>query len=152
MKSCSTCRLKDNCMGDERGYCSIYKSEGVVSMYTIEQRIKDEECKIVNYKDYKEEFLYDDNSDKYFRCIDSMQDWYKNQDLKMPKYAYGCYFEPVSLDLDGMLEQATEEHAEDMIDMLDGISELQEAIDKFNEVNKKTGTYYEDLRLVIELF
>ena len=120
--------------------------------YTIEQRIQDKEYdKIINFKNYDTEILYNDNTGEYFYNVDEMEEHYKLNNLEMPQYAYGCEFMPVKIDIDWILEYACEEHAEGTIDRLKNIGELVEAIKEFNKANKKVGSYYEDLRTIIEL-
>ena len=123
-------------------------------MTNIEARIKN--CKhivkVVDYKNYDEPYIYDNESGEYFSCVDTMEDYYKDNNLEMPKYAYGVYFEPVKLDLDYILENACEEHHEDALYSLDCVGELREAIDKFNEDNKGNGSYFEDINTIVKLF
>lgn len=126
-------------------------------MSKIEERLKEwnktrRPVEVINYKEYNEPYIYDAETREYFSCIDTMEDYYNDNNLEMPKYAYGVYFEPISLDLDYILESACEEHHEDAISFLDGVSELSEAIDKFNEDNKSNGTYYEDINTIVKLF
>ena len=123
--------------------------------YTIEQRIQDKEYdKIINFRDYDTEVLYDDNTDEYFDNIDEMEEIYKIRNIKMPKYAYACEFEPVKINVDWVLESACDDHADGVIDSLEGIADLEDAINTFNSVNKESmvGSYYEDLRTIVELF
>lgn len=123
-------------------------------MTNIEARIKN--CKhivkVVDYKTYDEPYIYDNESGEYFSCVDTMEDYYKDNNLEMPKYAYGVYFEPVKLDLDYILENACEEHHEDALYSLDCVGELKQAIDKFNEDNKGNGSYFEDINTIVKLF
>lgn len=121
-------------------------------MSNIEKRLTQKGVKVINYKEYDEPYLFDMDTDKYFSCIDTMKDYYTDNNLEMPKYVYGVYFEPVILDLDYILENACEEHAEDIEYSLNGVSELKEAIEKFNKDNKTTGSYYEDINTIVELF
>lgn len=123
--------------------------------YTIEQRIKDEEYdKIINFRDYDTEVLYDDNTEEYFDDIDEMEEIYKFRNLEMPKYAYGCEFTPVKIDINWILECACDDHADGVMDKLEGVKDLEDAIDTFNATNKEAmvGSYYEDLRTIVELF
>lgn len=121
--------------------------------YTIEQRIKEGEYdKIINYRDYDTEILYDDNIGEYFYDIDGMEAYYNLKNLEIPKYAYGCEFAPVKVDIDWILESACDDHAEGTIDRLKGVGDLAIAIEEFNNANKEIGSYYEDLRTIIELF
>ncbi len=108
--------------------------------------------KIINYKEYDEPYIYDAETGEYFSCVDVMEDYYKDNNKIMPKYAYGVYFEPIKLDLYYILENACEEHHEDAISSLDSVGELEEAIEKFNEDNKLNGSYFEDTNTIVKLF
>lgn len=122
--------------------------------YIIEQRIKDKNYNnIIKYKDYDLRVLYDYTTDKYFVDIDEMTLYYKEHNLYMPRYVYGCYFESVELDLEWILEYVCDEHAEGVYDSLCGVEELQKVIDKFNKINRdnEIGSFYEDYRTIIDL-
>ena len=129
-------------------------------MGIIENRLKQIEelkekrilIKIINNKEYDEPYIYDAETREYFSCVDVMEDYYKDNNKIMPKYAYGVYFEPIKLDLYYILENACEEHHEDTINSLNSVRELQEAIDKFNENNKLNGSYFEDTNTIVKLF
>lgn len=97
------------------------------------------------------ELIYDEE-EQFFGNIDDMEDYYENEGLEMPKYAYRIYLEPVSLDLDNILENACEEHAEGVMGSLEGVSELREAIKKFNKVNENVGSYRIDYKTIVKLF
>lgn len=121
----------------------------------IEERIK---CgsydRIINYRDYETDVLYDPETDKYFFDIDEMESYYKYNELEMPRYAYGCEFEPVQADAVWLLDCITDDHEEGIRDSIVGLEELEKAIDEFNQANEEAmvGSYYEDLGLIIELF
>ena len=123
--------------------------------YTIEQRIQDKEYdKIINFKDYKNEVLYDPEIDEYFSDIDEMESYYEDyEDEKMPRYAYGCEFIPIQADAGWILDCIDDEHAEGVRDSIVGFEELEEAIDKFNKANEEAmvGSYYENSRIIVEL-
>lgn len=122
-------------------------------MPNIEAIIKNvKTVKVINYREYEEPYLYDNETGEFFSCVDVMEDYYKDNNLQMPKYAYGVYFVPIQLDLDYILEDACEEHHEDALYSLDGVGELREAIDKFNEDNKMSGSYFYDINTIVELF
>lgn len=122
-------------------------------MTNIEARIKNvKNVKVINYREYEEPYLYDNETGEFFSCVDAMEDYYKDNNLQMPKYAYGVYFAPIRLDLDYILENACEEHHEDALYSLDCVEELREAIDKFNEDNKMNGSYFDDINTIVELF
>lgn len=121
----------------------------------IEERIK---CgsynRIINYRDYEERVLYDPETGEYFSDIDEMEWYYEDSKLEMPRYAYGCEFEPVQADAGWILDCISDDHAEGVRDSIVGLYELEEAIDKFNKANEEAmvGSYYEDLGSIIELF
>lgn len=121
----------------------------------IEERIK---CgsydRIINYRDYEGEVLYDTETGEYFSDIDEMELYYEDNELEMPRYAYGCEFIPVQADAGWILDCITDEHAEGVEDSIVGLYELEEAINEFNRANKEAmvGSYYEDLGSIIELF
>lgn len=121
----------------------------------IEERIK---CgsydRIINYRDYETDVLYDTETGEYFSDIDEMELYYEDNELEMPRYAYGCEFIPVQADAGWILDCITDEHAEGVEDSIVGLYELEEAINEFNRANKEAmvGSYYEDLGSIIELF
>lgn len=121
-------------------------------MINWEDKIKEKDVKVINYMDEDLDYIYDSETEEYFGCIDTMEDWYSMKGLEMPKYAYGTYLEPVSLDLDCILENACDDHAEGVDDNLNGISELREAIEQFNKDNRGVGSYYPDYKTVVKLF
>lgn len=121
----------------------------------IKERIK---CgrynRIINYRDYEEEVLYDLETGEYFGNIDEMELYYEDEDKEMPRYAYGCEFIPVQADAGWILDCITDDHAYGVRDSIVGIDKLEEAINEFNKANEEAmvGSYYEDLGLIIELF
>ena len=124
-------------------------------MNIIEERIKEGYYnKIINFKDYKNEVLYDPETDEIFSDIDEMESYYEDEDEKMPRYAYGCEFIPVQADAGWILDCISDEHAEGVRDSIVGFEELEEAIDKFNKANEEAmvGSYYEDSEIIVELF
>ena len=121
----------------------------------IKERIK---CgsynRIINYRDYEEEVLYDLETGEYFENINAMELYYEDNELEMPKYAYGCEFIPVQADAGWILDWISDDHVYGVRDSIVGIDKLEEAINEFNRANKEAmvGSYYEDLGLIIELF
>ena len=121
----------------------------------IEDRIK---CgsydRIINYRDYETDVLYDPDTDEYYENIEVMELYYKDEGKEMPRYAYGCEFIPVQADAGWILDCISDDHAEGVRDSIVGIDKLEEAINEFNRANKEAmvGSYYEDLGLIIELF
>lgn len=120
-------------------------------MANIENRINQGGVRVIKIKDYDVDMFYDENSDMYFSEVELMEEHYEDKNLNMPRYVYGCIFEPIKLDVDSILESACEEHHEDARDSLDSVSELREAIEKFNDDNKNNGSYFDDISLIIDL-
>lgn len=121
-------------------------------MINWEEKLTEKNIKVIDYMNKDLNYIYDDETEMYFSCIDTMEDYYESKRLEMPKYAYGTYFEPVKLDLDCILESVCEEHAEGVEDMLEGFSELREAIEKFNDINKGVGSYNPSYKTIVKLF
>lgn len=120
-------------------------------MANIENRINQGGVKVIKIKDYNVDMFYDEKSDNYFMDEESMKEHYEDNISDTPRYVYGCVFETIKIDLDRILEDAVEEHHEDAMDSIDGISELRKAIDEFNDCNKSNGSYYDDIALIIDL-
>ena len=122
-------------------------------VYSMEDRVKyGKYVKLIDYKDYETNILYDEESDKYFSDIDEMAWHYENiEEKEMPKYAYGCCFEPVKIDYEWVIDSVCEDHAECVEDCLKGVEGLIEAIEQFNKANKDVGSYYMDLKTIINL-
>ena len=121
-------------------------------MVNWEEKLKEKDVKIIDYMTEGLVYIYDEESGEYFSCIDTMEDWFSIKKLPMPKYAYGTYLDPVSLDLDCILENACEEHAEGVQDMLEGVSKLRKAIEEFNKDNLSVGSYNPDYKTIVKLF
>ena len=121
----------------------------------IKERIKyGRYNRIINYRDYEEGVLYDLETGEYFSDIDEMEWYYEDSELEMPRYAYGCEFEPVQADAGWILDWISDDHAYGVRDSIVGIDKLEEAINEFNKANKEAmvGSYYEDLGTIVELF
>lgn len=116
-------------------------------MINIEDRINDRGVKVIDYKDYKGKFLYDDKLDEFFENLEEVRKRYKIQ----PQYMYGTYYRSIKINLYNLLEYVCEDLAEGTIDCLIGVEELQEAVDKFNKLNEENGTYYEDNHVIVRL-
>lgn len=119
----------------------------------IEERIRRDLINlIVDYKDYRMPYIYDEDTDKYFPCVDVMEDFYKDNNMNMPQYAYGCEFVKFELDLDNILDNASDDFDEDILDRLEGHNALNKAIEEFNKTNEDIGSYYVDYSTVVKLF
>ena len=67
--------------------------------------------------------------------------------LFLPKYVWAAEFEPVELDFYSIIERAEEDHYDGC--EANGTEELKAAIDKFNEDNKKNGSYNVNYKIAI---
>jgi len=97
----------------------------------------------IKYSEYELEWLFDNNTDRYFNDIDALNDYYIDEGLPLPKWCYGCNERPFTIDIDSALENSSEEMYEDFEydnDAVD-IKELIDFIDKWNK--KQTASSYE---------
>ncbi|MFC3059649.1 hypothetical protein [Paenirhodobacter populi] len=81
---------------------------------------------------------------------DTLREYCKGYDEKLPAYCWPCKASPLRLDLDSILESALEDQHEDAAEQIVGDDELGAAIDKFNAAQTCI-TYYPDHTLVIVL-
>lgn len=121
-------------------------------MINWEEKLKYGDIKVVGYAEKGVDWIYEPEHDKWFTCIDEMEDWFEENGFKMPKYAFGSELTPFYLNLDRIIENEAEDYDEDVIDRLSGVAELRQAIEEFNEANKCTGSYSVDYGIVVKLF
>lgn len=121
-------------------------------MINWEEKLKEKDIKVIDYMNEDLDCIYDEEHEAYFRCIDTMEDWFSMRNLSMPKYAFGTKLEPVNLNLDYILENVCEDHAEGIEDMLKGVPELRAAIEEFNKANLNVGSYYPDYKIIVKLY
>lgn len=112
--------------------------------------------RVINYKDYSGKFIYDDCTKKFFKDLKKLKKYYKDQHLAfLPQYVYGTCLKSVKLDLDYMLTVTYEDCTDDVInfieDGLNGVEELKEAVNRFNEANKEVRNYWVDLNTIVKL-
>lgn len=94
--------------------------------------------------------------DGYFENIVEFIDWAieeSEDDFGLPDYVWTCTIEQVvDLDLDSILEHATQEAYEDFCTSdLDGMDELEAALNKFNELNKSYLTWHANYKKALVL-
>jgi len=97
----------------------------------------------IKYSEYELEWLFDNNTDKYFADIDALNDYYIDEGLPLQKWCYGCNKRPFTIDIDSALENSSEQMLEDFEydnDAVD-IKELIDFIEKWNK--KQTASFYE---------
>ncbi|MGL5084112.1 MAG: hypothetical protein ACRC68_00035 [Clostridium sp.] len=121
-------------------------------MINWEEKLKAGDVKVVGYTEKGVDWIYEPEHDKWFTCIDEMEDWFEENGFKMPKYAFGSELTPFYLNLDSIIESEAEDYDEDVIYRLSGVAELRQAIEEFNEANKCTGSYSVDYGIVVKLF
>lgn len=142
-----------------RGYmkcdCKDYEQYDEDKYKRAEQERFDK-AKKISYEEYAKQFpdymIYCEDNEKYYSELEDLEYDCEDDELAMPKYVYGTYRISIGLDIDNILESACDELFEDAVDSLDGIDELNSAIDKFTKLNaNNTATYYPDYKLVILL-
>ena len=106
----------------------------------------------IKYSEYDLKWLFDGNTDEYFSDIDALIDYYIARNLELPIWCYGCNEITFTVDIDGALENASEEMYEDFEygnDAVD-IEGLIEFMEKWNK--KQTASSYEcDYKKIILL-
>lgn len=122
---------------------------------TISERLDNPNVKVINYKDYTGEFIYDEVSNHFFRDLEEMKNHYIDLDF-LPRYVYGTKLVPMRLDLDYILQNTYEDCTDDIEsfieDSLNGVEELRKAIDKFNKKNEHIKGYYvADFNVIVKL-
>lgn len=113
---------------------------------------KFEKGKKIKYSEYKEEYLYDESSEKYFSDLEELEEYYYEIEINRPKWVFGCYGVPFQIDIDSALENASEEQYEDF-DYENESIDLKDLLDFVEEWNKKqiTRTWNSDYGQIILL-
>lgn len=124
-------------------------------MRPISERLDNLNVKVIDYKDYTGEFIYDEVSNHFFKDLEEIKNHYINLDF-LPRYIYGTKLVPMRLDLDYILQNTYEDCTDDIEgfieDSLNGVEELKDAVNKFNERNKHIKGYYvADLNTIVKL-
>lgn len=81
--------------------------------------------------------------DGYFRNLDELQEALEDYDETAAAldFAYCCAVKPIRIDLDAILQSATEEFYEEAYNDLRGVDALQSAVDVFNAENAKVESW-----------
>lgn len=124
-------------------------------MRPISERLDKPNVKVINYKDYTGEFIFDEVSNHFFKDLEEIKNHYINLDF-LPRYIYGTKLVPMRLDLDYILQNTYEDCTDDIEgfieDSLNGVEELKDAVNKFNEKNKHIKGYYvADFNVIVKL-
>jgi hypothetical protein len=92
----------------------------------------------------------------YFRDLGELEDWiadqYEEDGIAIPPYAWACNSIPFcQVDIDRIIENATQEAFEDWDGETEGYAELKAAIEKFNEANKALVSWKPNYKLAVVL-
>lgn len=98
---------------------------------------------IIDYKDYKGKYLYDEGTDKFYSDLEEI----KKECEIIPKYMWATYYKPISIDLEYILDDICEEY-DCTVDSLLGVDYLKKAIELFNNLNKDKGYYCANMNLI----
>lgn len=93
-------------------------------------------------------------SDGYFASFDEfIEAWEDNHEPDEPKptYVWGTHSISLSLDADDILDRASEDLHEDVLDDIKGKEELQDYLDKWCAKQKGTTTYYGENKYAIKI-
>ncbi|MCR4293654.1 MAG: hypothetical protein NUV76_12345 [Candidatus Kuenenia sp.] len=83
--------------------------------------------------------------DKYYETIETLIEELEDNGDTIPQYVYICKESPFpAINIDHLIERIEENSYEEIIDSLVGLDELTEAINDFNENNKKLVSYLPD--------
>ena len=155
---CSECKkvyvdklIADKCC--EIKYCNCGKK--LRPHYLICSKCREkrnyEEANKIKYSKYEIEYLYDENSGEYFYDKENMMDYYADEELDPPSWAYGCYTRNFKINIDLLFENAIDQmHDEFSSEDIRYEKELREFVKKWND--KQTGiTYFKDIKTVVLL-
>jgi hypothetical protein len=89
----------------------------------------------------------------YFRSLGELVDFLEDDEREVwPEYIFICKEQPFpGADIDSIIENVTCEMYEDAADNLNGLEELEKAINAFNEANKNMITYYPDYKRMVKV-
>ena len=90
----------------------------------------------------------------YYESVENMIDDLLSRGRKLPEYAFVCEVEPaVNIDLSRIIDniELPGEMDDTVLNVLDGIPELEAAIDKFNAANDEIKTWREDYSRVVRV-
>jgi hypothetical protein len=111
--------------------------------YECLQKERYEKGEKIKYSEYELNWLYDEGSERYFGDIYDIAEYYEDIEIDMPKWVYGCDVIDFKIDIDSVLESASENMYEDF-DYSQESVDLKELYDYVEEWNKKqTATAYE---------
>lgn len=66
-------------------------------MIDIKKKLNEKDVKIIDYMDKNLMYIFDEDTELYFFCIDTMEDYYSYNKLEMPKYVYAAYLDEIGI-------------------------------------------------------
>jgi hypothetical protein len=84
--------------------------------------------------------------DGFFSDVHELSEHLDFHEGDRPLFAHCCKERGFSIDLDSVLENAAQEMYEDIADDIEGVSELQNAVDAFNKANSSLKTWDPDYK------
>jgi hypothetical protein len=82
----------------------------------------------------------------FFSDVQELSEHLDFHEGERPLFAHCCTSRKFSIDLDSVLENATQEMYDDIADDVDGVTELQDAVDAFNKANESIKTWDPDYK------
>jgi hypothetical protein len=122
------------------------EGQQMVDEEKAKQNIEDKLAKAKEVQESEvEEYLYCEEFDKYYPCVDNFFEEYASDDegdcLKKPEILWVCSVAEISIDADNLIENACDDLHEDAAENCDSAS-LQELLDKWCKEQSGTTTYY----------
>lgn len=134
----------------------VVEGHRVICQICLEQE-RFAKAKKVKYSEYEVGYLWDEDTDSYFRDKESLEEKYlddaeDSEDKLIPEFpawCYGCTEIPFHVDIDGAIENALENMYEDFND-IDDEDGLRDFVKEWNA--KQNGMTYEtDYKTVVLL-
>ncbi len=85
------------------------------------------------------------NKDGYFATLNEFVETFMDAS-SMPEFVHTCKTVPFQLDIDNILENEADHHHDDIYDNLDGVNDLEKAIEIFNQRNLTTVSWEVDYK------
>lgn len=154
---CCTCYECGKPLNGDEGTAALYHRECDQRRRSQFEAARLEKAELV--EDYDDPVFCDgaghgSYGDGYFADVEELADAVQSRFLPGhgPEFAHCCEKIPFSgLDLDSILENATEDMFEDARDHLDGVEELRTAIHGFNQLNKNLCSWTPDYKRKVRL-
>lgn len=148
------------CAENKKTFCSKCGEQAQKGYTICEKCIEEkryENAKKIKYSDYQEEFLYDENKQEYYSDKEELEEAYyddacdEKEEPIYPNWCYACTHFTFGIDIDNMIEMASEDMYEDFdeTDIID-LEELKDFMKKWNK-KQTSKTYSADYKTVVML-